>query len=118
MQITNNSRHEISVILTPTYSNIIPNNPTSKIPSNSTKSYPVNTGTMNLFIWSENQLVWSGVVPTLIKKPLIYSGNVMYSGVVILPFQVSTTKRGWKLWIIILLIVIGLMLAAKYYLEL
>ena len=114
MQITNSSRHEIFVILTPTYDKRIPKSPTQGIPSSSTKSYHINTGTMNLFIWdTRGNLVWRGIVPTLIKRPLIFSeSGVMYGGN-LLPQEipggtVMPAKQNWIIWILILLVIIGI----------
>jgi len=52
-----------------------------------TKKMAVQEGTMNLFVWNESVLLWKGIVPTKIQKPLLISPDtkeVMY-GAMILP---------------------------------
>lgn len=117
-QITNACSHEIFVILTPSYDKTVPEAPKLGIPSGSTQAYRVNTGTMNLLLWTQREgpPVWQGPVPTLIRKPLLVSDDgVFYDGMK-LPSSSEITEspggRSWIWWIIILLVI----LCAVYWL--
>jgi len=114
-QVTNASRGEIFVALTPTSEEVTPEVAPidTSIPSGSTRAYHVNTGTMNLFIRTQKdgEPVWQGPVPTRIRKPLVYSEmGVSYDGMV-LPSVIEENYGPWKTWIwavILVLILLGL----------
>jgi len=108
VHVKNASHYEIFAALTPTVEPRVPKIPETGIPPGGFQAYHVTTGTMNLYIWRNSELIWRGPVPTLVHKPLIFSEQGLYYGGTALPSSETYEyhKYGSWLWIIIAIILI------------
>ena len=77
----------------------------------------VEAGTMKLYVWLDSELIWSGVVPTLIQKPLVIHPehkSVTYEGVSLPSTLQKSTSRSW--WILLVfLLILGIFLVYWFF---